>query len=55
MGVDAPVIGGVSVGEARETVVLQAGISVEAYQRGRTSQGCYACILNKDNIIGGNY
>lgn len=54
-GVDAPVIGGVSVGEARETVVLQAGISVEAYQRGRTSQGCYACILNKDNIIGGNY
>lgn len=54
MGVDAPAVGDVPVGEARESAVLLASISVEAYQRGRTSLGCCVCIINQDNIIGGN-
>lgn len=84
VGVDASVAGGVSVGEAREAVVLHnadpsvlaselldhafrdfrsvvddavlpdrlhavdglAGISVGACTGGRTSLGCYVCIIN---------
>lgn len=46
VGVDALSVGDVPVSEARETAVVQASISVEAYQRGRTSLGCYVCIIN---------
>lgn len=46
VGVDAPAVGVVPVGEAREAVVLQASISVEACQRGRAPLGCYVCIIN---------